>query len=72
MLSDLSRTEESSISGIPGLAELPGLQQSAADTLRERDSSELVLQVTPHLVQRRPNIVAGPRIAFSTSVPQDY
>ena len=71
MLSDLSRTESAAVSGIPGLADLPGFRQSVADTLAETDSSELVLLVTPHVVKARKNNVAGPRMAFSTSVPQD-
>ena len=71
MLSDLSRTESAAIAGIPGLADLPGFRQSVADTLAETDSSELVLLVTPHVVKTRKNNVAGPRIAFNSSVPQD-
>ena len=72
MLSDLSSTEAASVSGIPGLAELPGLNASAADRLKETDSSELVLLVTPHVVRRRANEFASRRIIFKTSVPQDF
>lgn len=71
MLSDLSSTEAASVSGIPGLADLPGLQQTVADRLKETNSSELVLLVTPHLVRRRSNSMASKRISFSTSVPQE-
>ena len=71
MLSDLSSTEQASISGIPGLSELPGFRQTLADTLKETDRSELVLMVTPHVVKRRSSLSASRRIAFSTSVPQE-
>ena len=72
MLSDLSSTEAASVNGIPGLSELPGFQESAADRLKETDSSELVLLVTPTVVRRRSNELASRRIRFQPSVPQDY
>ena len=72
MLSDLSRTESAAISGLPGLSELPGFQQSAADDLRERATSELMLLVTPHVVRHRKTLTASRRIPFSTSVPQEF
>ena len=72
MLSDLSRTESAAISGLPGLSELPGFQQTAADDLRERATSELMLLVTPHIVRHRKNLTASRQIPFSTSVPQEF
>lgn len=71
MLSDLSSTEAASINGVPGLSDLPGLREAAADNLRQQNSSELVLLITPHLVRRRANSIASRRISFSTSVPQE-
>lgn len=71
MLSDMSKTESAAISGIPGLAELPGLQQTLADNMRERSSSELILLITPHLVRHRNNSMASRAIPFSSSVPAD-
>lgn len=71
MLSELSTSEAASVNGLPGLAELPGFRQTAANELRAVASSELVLLITPHLVRRRSNNIAGPRIAFTPSVPQD-
>lgn len=68
LLSSLSRTESAAVSGIPGLGELPGFQTATADKTTETDSSELVLLITPHIVHRRHNIVAGPRI--SLNLPQ--
>jgi type II secretory pathway component GspD/PulD (secretin) len=72
MLSDLSSTESASISGLPGLSELPGFQESAADDLREQDRSELVLLITPHVVRHRKDLIASRRIPFETSVPQEF
>jgi general secretion pathway protein D len=72
MMSDLSKTESAAIAGLPGLGELPGFQESAADDLKETDSSELVLVVTPRVVRHRKDLMASRRIPFSTSVPQEY
>jgi type II secretory pathway component GspD/PulD (secretin) len=72
MLSDLSSTESASISGLPGISELPGFQESAADDLRAHDRSELVLLITPHVVRHRKDLIASRRIPFETSVPQEF
>ena len=68
MLSSLTKTESVAVSGIPGLSELPGFQTATADNLREVDSSELVMLITPHIIRHRKNITVGPRIAVSPSV----
>ena len=72
MLSNLSSSEEASLSGIPGLSELPGFRQTLADTNKETDHSELVLLVTPHIARRRSTVIASRRIPFRTSVPQEF
>jgi type II secretory pathway component GspD/PulD (secretin) len=61
MVSNMSRTETTSMTGIPGLSELPGFQIPLQDSL-ERDDSQLVVVVTPHIVRRRADLMAGPRI----------
>ena len=68
MLSSLTKTESAAVSGIPGISELPGFQTVSADNLREVDSSELVLLITPHTIRRRAKITVGPRIPVSPSV----
>jgi general secretion pathway protein D len=68
MLSSLSKTESVAVSGIPGLSELPGFQSGTADKLREVDTSELVMLITPHVVRHRANLTVGPRIPVSPSV----
>ena len=61
MVSDLSKTETAAMTGIPGLSELPGFQMPISDTV-ERDASQLVVIITPHVVRRRSEYLAGPRI----------
>ena len=64
IVSDVSKTESAAISGIPGLSELPGLHPpTEKDTIR--DSGQLVVVVTPHIVKKRLNNVAGPRMALT-------
>lgn len=72
LLSNLSRTETASINGIPGLADLPGFQETAADRLGEASSSELVVLLTPHLVHRRSRVIASRVVPFTPSAPQEF
>lgn len=65
LLSSLSRTESAAVSGLPGLGELPGFQSVTADRNGRRDTSELVLLITPHIVRRRSPTMAGPEITFT-------
>jgi type II secretory pathway component GspD/PulD (secretin) len=65
LVSSVSKSESAAVSGLPGLGELPGFQTATADKAAETDSSELLLLITPHIVRRRSNIVAGPRIALN-------
>jgi general secretion pathway protein D len=69
MVSSLTKNESASISGYPGLADLPGFQTATADKITMTDSSELVLLVTPHVTRRRTNVTAGPRIAINLPQP---
>jgi general secretion pathway protein D len=65
LVSSLSKSESAAVSGLPDLGELPGFQTATADKAAETDSSELLLLITPHVVRRRSNIIAGPRIALN-------
>ena len=72
MVSSLSRTEAIAISGTPGLGEIPGFQSLGALRTNEQDTTELVMLITPHIVRRRPNNLAGPRIVLTeTQRPTD-
>ncbi len=65
LASSMTKLESAAVSGLPGLGELPGFQPAFADKTTEADTSELVLLITPHIVRRRSNIIAGPRIALN-------
>ena len=72
LVSTLNRSESAAVSGLPGLGELPGFQTATADKAAETDSSELVLLITPRIVRRRSNIIAGPRIALNLPQQPDW
>jgi type II secretory pathway component GspD/PulD (secretin) len=61
LASSVTRSETAAMSGLPGLSELPGFQMPIANNM-EKDSSQLVVLVTPHLVRRRSDWLAGPRV----------
>jgi Flp pilus assembly secretin CpaC len=69
MVSSLTKSESASISGYPVLADLPGFQTATADKTTMTNSSNLVLLITPHVIRRRSNITAGPRIAINLPEP---
>jgi Flp pilus assembly secretin CpaC len=71
LLSSVSKSEAGAISGLPGLSEVPGFQTTVADDTLATSNSEIILLVTPHIVRRRSNIYAGPRIALSLPPSQD-
>lgn len=68
MLSSMTSSEARAVSGTPGIGELPGFQNLTADRNTQRDTSELVLLVTPHVVRRRSSVASGPRIIFNPPV----
>ncbi len=71
MMTDLTSTQLASISGLPGLGDLPGFQDALASANRETDRSELVLMITPRLVRKRSLSMASRRIPFTSSVPAE-
>ncbi len=62
MVGNASQTETAALTGIPGLSELPGFQMPLVANI-EKDTDQLVMVITPHVVRRRADLVAGPRIA---------
>ena len=62
LVSSLTRSQSAAISGLPGLGELPGFQTATADKAAEKDTSELILLVTPHIVRKRRDLLASPRV----------
>jgi general secretion pathway protein D len=71
MVSSLTKSESASISGLPGVGELPGFQTATADKTTNTDSSNLILLITPHVTRRRPDTSAGPRIAINLPEPSN-
>lgn len=47
---ELSRTDTISMSGIPGLSLLPGLNNIAATNTKEEEDDELMVVITPHIL----------------------
>ena len=64
LVSTVSKSESSAVTGLPGLSELPGFQIPTEQNVT-RDSSELIILITPHVVRHRAQTLAGPRIAVS-------
>jgi general secretion pathway protein D len=69
LASSLTKSESASLSGYPGLSQLPGFQTATGDKTTNTDSSDLILLITPHITRRRSNLTAGPRIAINLPEP---
>jgi len=67
LVSSVSKTETAALTGLPGLGELPGFQAPTLDNA-EKDSNQLVVVVTPHLVRGPSDDLFGPRVP----VPNDF
>jgi len=63
MVSYVSKNQTAAMTGIPGLSELPGFQLPTEENA-EKDTNQLVVLVTPHIVRRRSDTVVGPRFAI--------
>ncbi len=48
--SSVNRTESRSLAGIPGLAQVPGVNQVMASNMKEEDDDELLIVITPHVI----------------------
>ena len=48
--SSVSKTDQRSLTGIPGLGGIPGLNQIMTSNSKEDDEDELLLLITPHVV----------------------
>ena len=46
----ITSTETRSLSGIPGLGQIPGLNKAAASNNTEHDNDELIIVITPHIL----------------------
>jgi general secretion pathway protein D len=66
LATSMSRQESDAVSGIPGLSEIPGFQ-STTNKSTETDTSELVITLTPHIVRRGHDRIAGLPLALPQS-----
>ena len=46
----VSRTEQRSLNGIPGLGSVPGLNKVMVSNSKELDEDELLVVITPHVI----------------------
>jgi general secretion pathway protein D len=47
---EITSTEQRSLSGIPGIDQLPGLSHVVGANTRENDENELLIVITPHII----------------------
>jgi general secretion pathway protein D len=48
---EISSTEQRSLSGIPGVGQFPVLNRAVATNTKEKDSSEFLVVITPHIIR---------------------
>ena len=64
LVSNMTKSEAAAVTGIPGLSDLPGFQ-SAPELEKTTNVAQLLMVLTPHLVRKRANDAAGPRIPIT-------
>jgi general secretion pathway protein D len=50
---EITTNDQRAMAGIPGIAEIPGLNQVASDNTRMKEEDELLILITPHVVASR-------------------
>jgi Flp pilus assembly secretin CpaC len=50
----VSQSEQLTLNGIPGLGAIPGLNKIVASNGKMEDTDELLVVITPHLIQYKP------------------
>jgi len=65
LVSNLTKSQIAAVTGIPGLSELPGFQQSP-EVDKTTDAAQLLMVLTPRIIRKRPNDSAGPRFSIAT------
>jgi Flp pilus assembly secretin CpaC len=53
---EITTNDEQSMSGIPGIAAIPGLNQGLSDNTRMKEDDELLIVITPHVVSNRSRV----------------
>jgi general secretion pathway protein D len=64
----VSTSETKALTGLPGLSELPGFQGTEQD--RQKDSTELLITITPHIVRGGRVQIASKRLATVRTGPE--
>ena len=70
MASNVTESELRAVSGIPGLSELPGFQ-STTDKQTDKQHSNLVLLITPHVVRHAHDRAKGPYMPLNPRPDND-
>ena len=65
LASEVSRSEQRAINGLPGLNDIPGFQGTEKST--ETDTAELLITLTPRIVRKRSSMVASRRLVANVS-----
>jgi general secretion pathway protein D len=63
----VSNTESKSLTGVPGLNDIPGFSGTEQD--KEKDSTELLITITPHVVRAGHLHIASRRLAAIKTGP---
>jgi general secretion pathway protein D len=66
LASEVNNLEQHSIEGLPGLSEIPGFQ--GTDKTAEKDTGELLITITPHIIRKRSSIIASRRLVANVSI----
>jgi general secretion pathway protein D len=61
MVSSVTQNEALAMAGLPVLSELPGFQ-TPTQQMAQKQNSQLVVVITPHVVRQRRDLFAGPRM----------
>ena len=50
MAGEITTNDQRAMSGIPGIAAIPGLNLAATDNTRMKEDDELLIMITPHVL----------------------
>jgi len=71
LLSDLSRTESRALSGLPGVADIPGLQD-ISDITKDQNVARLLILVTPTVLRNIQQAGHGPMMMVDKGTPSSH
>jgi general secretion pathway protein D len=71
LLSDLSRTESRALSGTPGIADIPGLQD-ISDITKNQNVARLLILITPRVTRNIQQAGHGPMLIVDKATPSSH